>query len=647
MSLSRFATKAVACGCLALAAPSLSFASNYATHGGEYAIAGKWPGDQVHPQVAVSPTGGYMVWEDNITDGSGLGVSAMKLDSSLSGSLAPFRVNSIGADDQERPQVALLKDGGAAFVWQGGKLSFQHIYARFISASNTWVTSDVQVNATTNYFQKDPVATTLAGGNVLVVWSSVNQQSSNSMQDVYGQLFSPDGQKVRTEFPINQFAKYNQRTPAVAALAGGGFVVAWVSEQQRVGQNPTTNQVLQLSQLAAPSVDIYARVYDANGNPLANEFLVNSTSAVVCANPVIAAGGDGGFLIGWSQKAFERTLDSWDVYARPFSATSVGGNAVRVNSYTYGDQFAPRVSAAGADYLMVWTSLAQDGNKDGVFGQFLNADASNSGTEFKVNTTWISKQIHPSVSSDKKGQFLVAWTSFGGGVESFDLYAQRFAKVSDPLLPMDAPFVTVPFALSNGVYQPQIQVSWALQAGLPVDHYEVYVDGSPSSSAAVTTNGWTLSGLAPNSTHSFQVAYVTSDGSRSPLSPSSTATTWGGYSWGGVPFEWMTSYYGSDLSKWPAANSTLTKDGPTLLQVFLTGANPMAPATWLKTEIVSTSQGMFLNWNPQAGLVYQVQMSPDLSSWTNVGTARLATGAQDSIFVGGSSAAYYRVLRLR
>jgi hypothetical protein len=32
---------------------------------------------------------------------------------------------------------------------------------------------------------------------------------------------------------VNQFTNYNQRTPAVAALAGGGFVVAWVSEQER------------------------------------------------------------------------------------------------------------------------------------------------------------------------------------------------------------------------------------------------------------------------------------------------------------------------------------------------------------------------------------------------------------------------------
>jgi len=207
--------------------------------------------------------------------------------------------------------------------------------------------------------------------------------------------------------------------------------------------------------------------------------------------------------------------------------------------------------------------------------------------------------------------------------------------------------VNVPFALSNGVYQPQIAVSWPLQAGLTVDHYEVYVDGSPSPAASLNTNVWTLSGLAASSTHSFQVAFVTADGSRSPLSPAASATTWNGYSWGGVPFEWMTTFYGTDLSGWPSASSLLAADGPTILQVFLTGANPRVPSTWLKTELASTPQGMFLNWNPQPGLVYQVQTSPDLNAWTNLGSARLATGSQDSMFVGGNKAGYYRILRLR
>ena len=58
--------------------------------------------------------------------------------------------------------------------------------------------------------------------------------------------------------------------------------------------------------------------------------------------------------------------NSWDIYARPFSSTGVGGTAVRVNTYLDGDQYAPRISAIGGDYLVVWTSLGQDGSREGV-----------------------------------------------------------------------------------------------------------------------------------------------------------------------------------------------------------------------------------------------------------------------------------------
>ena len=59
-------------------------------------------------------------------------VSAVRLDSTLSAAFAPFRVNNTATNDQERPVVSLLKNGGAAFAWQGGRQGFQHIYARFL-----------------------------------------------------------------------------------------------------------------------------------------------------------------------------------------------------------------------------------------------------------------------------------------------------------------------------------------------------------------------------------------------------------------------------------------------------------------------------------------------------------------------------------
>lgn len=651
MSLSLRARKALLGCCLALGFPGLAtLEASYVTNGVEYPIAGAKPGEQVHPGIALNANGGYLVWEDNATSASGVAVSALRLDSSFSESLSSFRVNSSNVGDHEQAKVSLLSGGGAVFVWQGGLFGFQHIYARFLSSSNTWLTSDVQVNSSTNFFQKNAAVATLKNGSVVVIWSSFNQYSPTSMQDVYGQLFSPDGQKIGGEFMVNQFATYNQRTPALAALSTGGFAVAWVSEQQRtVGLSPAG--LTAPSDLVTPSVDIYARLYNSTGQPVNNEFLIN-TSSTVCANPTVAASPAGGFMIGWGQKDTVVPSNSWDIFARVFSGSGVGGPVSRVNTETFGDQYAPQLSAAGTDYLMVWTSFAQDSSMEGVFGQFLAADGSTNGGEFRVNTTWVNKQMHPAVSSDGSGRFVVTWTSFIGGRTTFDLFAQRYVSDAQALQPMAAPFVFVPFITTNGQYQPQIIVTWPVQTGLPVDHYELYVDGALATSPV--TNTWTMAaadGLTASSTHSFQVDAVGSDGSRTPLSPAATATTWGGYNWGGIPFEWMAQNYGMDSSVWPPASGGLGPGAPTLYQVFLTGGNPQNPSTWLRTSLeflqVQGQPVYLLHWNTQPGLTYQVQTSSDMMNWVDFQSPRLAADVTDSVPVPKNNLQYYRLVRLR
>ncbi len=651
MSLSLFARKAVVWAGLAVAVGGLALGQGiYITNGIEFPITGTLPGDQVHPALAITTNGGFLVWEDNVTDGNGLGISALRLDSSFSRVLSPFRVNQVGAGNQERPQCALLSNGGAAFVWQGGEVGFQHIYARFLSASNLWVTGDVLVSADKTKHQINPAIATLANGNVVVVYSSFNQANSNSLQDVYAQVMSPTGQKIGGEFMVNSFVPFNQRSATVAALKDGGFAVAWVSEQQIGGAVDNLNPAfLYSTSNSLPSVNIFLRRYNAAGAPLGYETLVDSGGENPCGSPSIAAGADGGFLVAWNQKDMASTSqNSWDIWARAYLANGAAGATRVVNTTLYGDQYIPRVASLGNDYLIVWTSLGQDGSREGVYGQFVRSDGSPSGGEFRVNTTTLSQQLDPVVTSDGYGEFLAVFTSFTGLAGSFDLFAQRYIDANLALQPMNPPFVIVPFTLvsvgTSNIYQPQIQVSWPIQAGLPVDHYEVFVDGSGTPAASLTTNVWVMTGITKGSTHTFQVSYVLSDQRHSPPSAPATATAWLGMSYSGVPAEWMAMYFGDS---WPPANVPVVPGGPTPLQAFLTGASPLDPSTWLRTGLISSPQGYFLAWNPQPGLTYQVQSSSDLETWTNYGAPRFAAGSQDSVFVGGNNTAYYRLLRLR
>ncbi len=337
-------------------------------------------------------------------------------------------------------------------MWQGGQRGFQQVYARFLSPTNTWLTTndvlvDSQlvtnvVNYTTNktetittnwnsghtkitgystnvvktvvtntavktvHFQINPAVAALTNGNAVIVWASFNQAGSGSMLDVYGQIFSPAGQKIGSRFLVNQFTNYNQRKPAVAALKNGGFVVAWVSEQQRstissidnifyttggaayvstnenaIGANQNTNYYVNYSSLPVASIDVYARLYNSNGVAAGSEFLVNSNSNP-CASPAVAAASDGSFMVAWGASDLANPANGWDVFARPFSSAGVGGPVLRVNSTVLGDQYVPRICAIGLDYLIVWTSLGQDGSLEGVYGQFVHEDGTPLSGEF-------------------------------------------------------------------------------------------------------------------------------------------------------------------------------------------------------------------------------------------------------------------------
>jgi hypothetical protein len=602
--------------------------------GSEYSLTGEAPGDQVFPRLSIKANGGYVVWHDNRTDGKGLGISARKLNNSLSPSLASFRVNAQIVGDQQRPDVTMLNNGGAAIVWQGNTTGRHHqVWMRILSTNGTFTTTnDLRVNIYTNGPQTTPVITTLNTGNVAVAWASTFQDGS--YQGIFARIMTPAGQAVTAPFQVNQFTAFNQRNPGIASLASGGFVVVWVSENQGVNSidlNRGTNRV-----------HVYARLFNAAGTAVGDEFRVNSGSAI-CSQPDVAALSDGGFTVTWAQRDSAYT-NSWDIYARGFDAASVAtGNPFRVNTHTYGEQYAPQIGNLGNVQLIIWSSLGQDGSSDGVYGRLI-LEAAPNGAEFRINSTTISKQYQPAITSDGVDRFLVAWASFAG-LSSFDILAQRLAS-GQPLPRPSPPFVA---ALSAS----RLAVSWPELLGFPLNGYEIYMDDAapPSPPAAFVTNNnmWAQSGLGPASVHSFRLAYIIG-GQRSALSDPTSATTWGeDGNVDGLPDDWQIRYWGSKQENWPAPGVDSDGDGATNASEYLAGTDPTDPLSVLKTWISRSIQGRRLNWTTEPGLIYQVQSSSGFGgSWTNVGSARLAAGDTDSISLAGTgNAAFYRIIRVR
>ncbi len=594
-----------------------------AAEGTEYLITRGMLGDQTHPHLSLDANGGYAVWQDNAVDASGQGIGAAKLN----GSLSPiptrmFRVNEITAGDQENPQVQLLGNGGAIFVWQGGPAGSQDIWARVISPEGTFATGDLRLNTATGNQHSNPAVTLLGDGSLVVLWSSFGQDGS--LQGIYGQHLAANGDKLGDEFRANQFTSFNQRNPVVTAIEGGAFVAAWVSEQQSYEN----------------SVEVFARRFDGSANPLGDEFRLNVASNL-CATPVLAPGWNGGFVAAWSERYLPDLTNMWDIVVGTFDAA---GNPVApptvLNTYRPNNQFSPQIAALGDTRFVVWDSLWQDGSRDGIYGRLVTSTGA-SGDEFLINTTTVSQQIQPAVAADGGGRFLVAWAGFVGGDSSFEIVGQRYA--GEPVLA--APGAPVVSALDSY----SLMASWAPLAGYTdLVGYRLFVDGA-ATPLVLTNNFFVLNDLDPGTTHSFRLAYELAGNRVSPLSAVASGLTWGrDRNHDGVPDDWQGLYWGADSSQWPAPSVDSDGDGASNLAEFLAGTDPTNPDSALRVSIKPTTGGLLVQWNALPGSIYQLQASSDLKTWSEAAGPAFAAGAvASSVIPGTNSTAYYRVIRVR
>ena len=375
--------------------------------GGEINLTGLRPGDQVLPAVALSPATRVIAFYNQ-----GQGIYAADLNNNNT-SASIFSVNKTAIGDQVRPAVAILRGGQTLFVWQSKTLGNADIFARFASGSTISSRTDVLVNSHVKDQQVDPVVTALLDGGAMVAWASYGQDGSG--WGVYARKLTAAGAVTPSaEFMVNRNVSGSQRHPAICRLANGNVVIAWVSDIQR----------------SVWSVDIYARIFSPTGSPITDEFRVNS-STNKCVTPALAPLANGGFTAVWAQHDPNPT-NGMDIWARAFSANgSPSVAAFRVNDHQAGDQFQPRVASAPSGVLVVWDSLGQDGDRDGIFGRFLGGGAAVSGNEFQVNTTWMSQQLEPDVAWNGVDRFLVVWSSFTGLMQGqqicgFDLFGQVY-----------------------------------------------------------------------------------------------------------------------------------------------------------------------------------------------------------------------------
>jgi len=268
--------------------------------------------------------------------------------------------------------------------------------------------SEFPVNTYTTGSEIGPSVSCAADGSFVVVWTDNTEDGSDF--GVFGQRFDAAGIAAGGEFRVNSYTTGYQWFPTVGSDAAGNFVVVWSG----VGAGSTS----------FTDYRIFGKRYDAAGAPIGSDFVVSTFTGGSVFGGDVAVAPAGNFVVVWSAK---NEVNGYDVFGQRFSsAGSKAGSEFLVNTYTTGKQVNGRVAIdRSGSFVVVWTSLDQDGSGSGVFGQRFNASGLKVGSEFQVNTYTTGYQGAARVAVDRGGNFLVVW---GGdaGASSRNILGQRF-----------------------------------------------------------------------------------------------------------------------------------------------------------------------------------------------------------------------------
>ncbi len=170
-----------------------------------------------------------------------------------------------------------------------------------------------------------------------------------------------------------------------------------------------------------------------NATPAGPEIQINTTDAGTETTGIdtaqaIASNAAGDFVVVW-----EGPNNGLDVYARRFDKDGVpiDGADIAVNdaasAYGEKDQFQAAVDMNdNGDFVVVWSSLEEDGDRAGVYGKLYRGGSEYS---FQANVATSKDQFQPAVSIRDDGSFIVTWTSDRQDGDRYGVYLRRFDNV--------------------------------------------------------------------------------------------------------------------------------------------------------------------------------------------------------------------------
>ena len=171
--------------------------------------------------------------------------------------------------------------------------------------------------------------------------------------------------------------------------------------------------------------------FDASGTPLGGEFQVNDFTIDEQRDPTVAFDPADNSMVLWTSWAQDG--DRNGVQARRYDLNGQEiGSEFQINSYTTGNQAQSDIALSGNGWVVVWSSYSQDGSGWSVQGRRLDLQGAPTGVEIPMNSFTTGGQNYPSVASSPDGTFIVVWQSREQDGSDYGIFGQRF-KSDDSL----------------------------------------------------------------------------------------------------------------------------------------------------------------------------------------------------------------------
>jgi hypothetical protein len=380
------------------------FASIYGT---EFQVNTHTTYDQKNAAIAVDQGGNFVVvWSSYGQDGSSNGIFGRLFDPNCSPLGEEFQINTTSSGNQAEPAVAMDAAAGFVVAWHGPGFieeNQEDIFAQRFDPNGLPVGDEFRVNSYTQDQQLLPSVTMSDDGTFIIVWESSNTLDQGD-KAICGQLYDSNGVEFGAEFFINAESSVC-RYPDVAADANGNFAVVWLDDKS--------------------SNSIMASLFDPNGTPRTDTFQVNTIRFSSVTRPSVAMDAAGSFVVTWDGDPNLAGLD--DIHARLFDANGTPlGEQFLVNATLAGAQQYPKAAMNdNGEFVIVWDCRVDPNSESerDILGCRFDSQGQPLGDEFQINTFTADDQRNPAVAIGLDGRFVAVWQSYGQDTSRYGIFA--------------------------------------------------------------------------------------------------------------------------------------------------------------------------------------------------------------------------------